>query len=301
MGTGKTVICLALILATKGELPSLASVRTDLDGTPSPPPVIMTPIALTLPFASYHSESLRGRHRVPAPLEGYERSTLEIEHYNLLLDEQARSDALEAPKPIPTLRTLLIHLIRSRAVAYANSPALEGSGLFDELSQNAPFYHLYPSPAQLERSREGRKGTFVPVKILVSTASLVVVPTDLVRQWKGELEEHIERDRLNVLVLRTTKDTFPEPQVLATYDAVILSVARFSDAANELDSPLRQVRPKSFDFSGLTYSDMYFLEQRFTGSDSLSTRATHCPARTSCASSPRKCVQVPNLAFPAVK
>ncbi|KAL8283862.1 hypothetical protein RQP46_005294 [Phenoliferia psychrophenolica] len=245
MGTGKTVICLALILSTQGALPSLSSVRTYLDGTPSPPPLIMTPMALTLPFSSYHTESLRGRPRVPPPLLGYERSTVEIEEHAALLLAQSLSDSLLPPKPFPSLRQLLVHLIKSRAVPYDPlDPRLEGSELGAELAQNTPFYSLYPSPEQLERSREGRKGSYGPVKILVSTTSLVVVPTDLVRQWKGELEKHVEEGQLKVLVLRTVKDKFPSPEELVTYDAVILSVVRFSDAANDPESPLRQIHWK---------------------------------------------------------
>ena len=123
---------------------------------------------------------------------------------------------------------------------YDDSPELSGSNLLAELDANTPFYYLFPSPEQLD-SREGRKGAYTPLKILVSTTSLIVVPTDLVRQWKGELEKHVDGGALKVLVLRTTKDKFPASEELVTFDVVILSISRFGDAAGDLDSPLRKV------------------------------------------------------------
>lgn len=52
MGSGKTCICLGLILATKGELPILdESVRTWLDGEEnSPEPVVVSQLSIGFPF-----------------------------------------------------------------------------------------------------------------------------------------------------------------------------------------------------------------------------------------------------------
>ncbi|KAL8276968.1 hypothetical protein RQP46_010603 [Phenoliferia psychrophenolica] len=250
MGTGKTIICLALILSTRDAGPSVSSVSSYLDGTPSPPPLIMTPTALAFPFSAYHTESRRGRPRVPPPFLGYEPTALEIKEHDASLLAQSHSDtlldALEPPKPLPSLRAILVHLIRARGIPYDPLDVrLTGAKppLDVELAHNTPWYSLYPSSTQLG-SRDGRKGLFGPVKVLVSTTTLVVVPTDLVRQWKGELEKHVEEGALKVIILRTVEDKFPPLEDLVTYDAVILSVSRFSHEAKKPDSPLREIHWK---------------------------------------------------------
>lgn len=50
MGAGKTAICLALVLATMRELPTLDDTITFLDGTGGPPPKLMTHRSRLFPF-----------------------------------------------------------------------------------------------------------------------------------------------------------------------------------------------------------------------------------------------------------
>lgn len=180
MGTGKTAICLALILSTVGEPPDLSDVSTNLDGTPSPPPTILTSIGRQFPFSSYVAEENRRRPRVPFALVEDLWSiwtAVEIDQYIAALARQAHEDALRPRKPIPSLRNLLVHLIKSRSIPYSSSDELLAeSGLLAELDSSMPFYTIYPSPEQLN-SREGRKGGYGCCEMLVSTASLLVVPT----------------------------------------------------------------------------------------------------------------------------
>ncbi|KAK4703486.1 hypothetical protein P7C70_g2733, partial [Phenoliferia sp. Uapishka_3] len=239
MGTGKTITCLALILATRGELPNLSTSHNPL----ASPPLIMTSESRQFPFHNYLSEVKRLRPRVVIPILGPGAFNHEVTAYEEALALQQLEDALEPRKPIPSLRSLVIHIIKARAVPYLPTDLLASTGLLARLEANTPAYYIHPSPEQLE-TREGRKGAYRPVKILLSTTTLVVVPTDLVRQWQGEIDKHIEEGVLKYLVLRTTRDKFPEPEELVTYDAVILSVARFSDAADDVNSPLRKIHWK---------------------------------------------------------
>lgn len=166
---------------------------------------------------------------------------IEWEAYEQALARQEAEDARQVRPPLPSLRTLMIDYIRTSRVPihYSNDDPLLG-GLVEQLGDCNPYYHLRPSPAQMT-SRQGRHGGAQPSKIVLSTATLIVVPTDLVRQWKDEIAKHVEVGALRVLVLRTKKDGFVTAQQLAGYDLVLMSIARFGDAAGDLHSPLRRV------------------------------------------------------------
>lgn len=165
----------------------------------------------------------------------------EWESYLAQLEQQTRTDAQRTTPPLPSFRSLMIDYCRQTSgIAYEREAM--PPGLFDELESCVPYYHLFPSPAQLA-TRSGRNGSVQATRIVVSAATLIVVPTDLVRQWQDELQKHVNpASGLRVLVLRTKHDAFRTAYELANYDLVLMSVARFSDAADEQNaSPLLQV------------------------------------------------------------
>ncbi|BGP15858.1 hypothetical protein JCM10213_005656 [Rhodosporidiobolus nylandii] len=235
MGVGKTLITLSLVLSTLNELPKLDGVSTYEDGSaPSPAPVLLTAFSQQFPFAAEIAEAKKLRPRVPELLAGYMMEAREELEYHAALAKQAEEDARIATFPLPSLRSLMVHHIKSSptAIRYPlDDPRLSGTELLSDLQNSPPFYRVFPSPAQLD-SREGRKGRFKPEDKVVAATTLIVVPTDLVRQWVDEIERHIEPGALRYLVLRTAKDKFPSAAVIATYDLVLMSVARFSDAAD---------------------------------------------------------------------
>ncbi|GAA5859888.1 hypothetical protein JCM1840_001782 [Sporobolomyces johnsonii] len=246
MGVGKTLIIIALVMSTRSELPCLDGVSTYLDGSlPSPPPVLLTAQSLYFPFEAERAEQRRLRPRVPEPLLGYEMDVHEELAYQEALARQAEEDAEELDYPLPTLRALMINLLKTTpAVRYpADDETLNNTGLHTLLDTSPPFYRVFPSPAQLD-SREGRKGVYKPLEIVVAATTLIVVPTDLVRQWEAEVKKHVASGALRVLALRTSKDKFRSPQEMATFDVVLMSVARFADAAETGDTTLRGVHWK---------------------------------------------------------
>ncbi|GAA5911481.1 uncharacterized protein JCM6883_005773 [Sporobolomyces salmoneus] len=252
MGVGKTIISLALIMATRSELPSLEGTSSWLDNSlPSPPPVLLTRHSIDFPFAAEQDERLRLRPRVPELLYGADQvmSVLELEEYEKRMERQRQADLAESTRhlPLPSLRTLMINLVKTtyHPLRYhQEDPLLSGGDLFETLQTSAPFYRLYPRQDQLNNSRQGRRGELKPVEIVVAATTLLVVPTDLVRQWTQEIEKHLEPNSLRVLTLRTSKDKFRSPQEMATYDVVLMSVARFTDAAETGDQSLRGVHWK---------------------------------------------------------
>ncbi|KAM0746581.1 hypothetical protein T439DRAFT_329684 [Meredithblackwellia eburnea MCA 4105] len=243
MGTGKTLICLSLVLATFRSMPNVSSVCCHLDGSPSHAPVLMTAVAEDFPFQPFCGTQERLRPRIALPLQGYEMSAHEQDEYNREIAFQAVQDAQRETKPLPSLRSLMIHYVKTRSIDYDEDDDPRLQGCLSDLSSNIPFYYVFPSSQQLD-SREGRKGSLKPMKVLVSRATLAVVPTDLVSQWKDQLQTHVKESRLRVLVLRTSKDVFPPAAHLVNFDLIILSVARFTDAADDLKSPLRNIHWK---------------------------------------------------------
>lgn len=251
MGVGKSLMVLALIMSTRSELPSLNGISTYRDNShPCPRPLLLTNQSRDYPFKAEKNEGLRMRPRVPEMLFGAlaVASVLELAQHEAKLEEQRKSDLEESLRPrlLPSLRDLMVTFIKTShyPIRYPHDdPFLKGSGLLDTLETSPPFYRLYPSQDQLD-SREGRRGGIRPLKIVVAATTLLVVPTDLVRQWGLEMEKHLASGSLRVLTLRTSKDEFKSAEEMAKYDVVLMSVARFTDAAETDDRSLRGVHWK---------------------------------------------------------
>jgi len=161
------------------------------------------------------------------------------------LARQAAEDDDIPHLPFPSLRSLMVHKVKTSPLAcrYPHFDEVDGEHplpqpLFDLLQTTPPFYRLFPSFTQREaRRRDDSK----PTKIVVAPTTLIIVPTELVRQWAGEIDKHVRPKALRVLVLRTSKDKFRSVDEMATYDVILMSVARFSDAAEAGDMSLRGV------------------------------------------------------------
>lgn len=257
MGSGKTAISLALILSTLDHLPTLDdSTSNTLDGAPGAIPQALTEIpdslaatspphspqsSLTFPFEAYRVEQTALKHRIPPQFAGYEPTVWEMEQYQDELDKQAYEDASAPPPRLPSLRDICLHFITARPhlIPRTEVDAI-AAGPLSWADRLQPYYFLHPSTTQLE-SRAGRRGSFSSKKRYLGRGTLIVVPSVLVAQWKVEIDKHVEKDWLRVLILKTSKDSFPTAFELARYDIVLMSTARFSDAADDFDSPLPKV------------------------------------------------------------
>ncbi|GAA5861885.1 hypothetical protein JCM3774_001339 [Rhodotorula dairenensis] len=251
MGVGKTLIILALVASTLSELPNLDGTSIYLDGSlPSPAPVLITDVSRSFPFPTDMREERKMRRRVHELLPGVELDAKEQLQYDEDLRQQRIEDAREVVLPFPSLRSLMLHKVKTSPVAQ-RYPYFEEVGdgsplpplLFDTLQATAPFYRLIPS-AEQQNSREGRRGGFTSQDIVVAATTLVVVPTDLVRQWEAQIQDHVEPHAVRYLVLRTAKDKFRSAVEMAKFDLILMSVARFSDAADAAETSLRSVHWK---------------------------------------------------------
>lgn len=165
MGLGKTLICIALILATRGYLPRTPAQFDRVTIRPK--------VASLLDMAV----SAVNRHSAPWPsfFEKHEHHT--GEHMGKCLE-----------------------LMR----------------------QNAPCYEIPVEPIRWNR----KPMTPTPKKITLAATTLVVVPRNLLSQWKLELEKHTT-GVLNTLIMDDNRVVLPPSGILRTFDIVLFSRSRF--------------------------------------------------------------------------
>lgn len=194
MGCGKTLICLALILATRGHFPQI-------------------------------------------PL-GYQEMT----------------------NPVREKTASLVQM----AAAAAGRYSLPWKNQFASLGQSGSYYtscvkaceencgeYTIPPPSARHTSRNGVPYPRPPpLRLRLCSATLIIVPPNLVDHWLSEIQRHTEG--LKVCVLRDSSDTTPSPEILLQQDIVLFSRIRFEKEAGDAlhirrlsgnleDSPLTRV------------------------------------------------------------
>ncbi|MCJ1233561.1 hypothetical protein MMC14_001519 [Varicellaria rhodocarpa] len=168
MGHGKTVICLAAVLATKGHWPRV-------------PP-----------------EYSLGLHPV-RPVVG-----------SLLEMAAAAAGRLQVPWK-------------------AHFQALLRGGedyerCIEALARNTGSY-IIPSPES--RSRRRSSMDLEGETIRLCTATLIIVPSNLVAQWQAEIDRHLEPNTLSILVLDSFEQKMPDASELLSYDIILMNRSRF--------------------------------------------------------------------------
>lgn len=91
---------------------------------------------------------------------------------------------------------------------------------------NPGFYFIPPPP--LRRQSRRREPSRIR-KIYLSTASLVIVPSNLVQQWRSEIKKHTIG--LKVLVMDDMKLRLPNVKDLIDFDIILFSKQRFEREA----------------------------------------------------------------------
>ncbi|KAJ4004280.1 hypothetical protein NW752_011894 [Fusarium irregulare] len=189
MGSGKTIICLALILATK-DLP-------------------------TQPPEHFRAGDSPKRKRL-APLA-----------------EMAASCATRNSVPWKPY----FDLCKAQS-------GYEYTRCIEALERN-PGYHFIPAPDVRRTGRRCTEPTEMPKKrVYLSNGSIVVVPSNLLAQWRQEIRKHTE----NLKVLVVERDTqLPPPTDLLKYDMILFSQSRLEALKRQGglgESPLSQVHFK---------------------------------------------------------
>ncbi|KAF2740925.1 hypothetical protein EJ04DRAFT_481143 [Polyplosphaeria fusca] len=188
MGLGKTVICLAVVLATKGHMPQI-------------PPAYQTPPRVRErvgSLAAIAAEAI-GRHSLPG---------------------RAQLERIEKDENIDL------------------------SGCKRLLEQHLPYYDI---PYELPRMNRTTKIP-PPRRLVMCSATIIVVPRNLLQQWQTEIRKHLLKDSLKILVLDTIpkrtpkaksqrpgeaeferRGDLPSSSRLMQYDIILFTRNRFED------------------------------------------------------------------------
>ncbi|KAL9115076.1 MAG: hypothetical protein Q9227_000870 [Pyrenula ochraceoflavens] len=133
---------------------------------------------------------------------------------------------------------------------------------------------------RLPVAREGTRSKQSPqIKtITLSYSTLVIVPPNLLEQWKGEIRKHVQSNGLKWLEINGSTDVIPHANELRQYDVILITKNRFEQEYRDNDQHTgKQGRGESVFRSPLT--DLRFLRcivdegHAFAGS-STKTNAT---------------------------
>ncbi|VDB82884.1 unnamed protein product [Peniophora sp. CBMAI 1063] len=193
LGTGKTVMVLALVLSTIDQLPKPEqSIYT---------PTILTPISFRH-FRDDEDRASRERARWKKSTGEFPSLVEILHHYLRVNPEKTRS----------RLRDLLSE---------------DNPGLLDSIERNVPYYLHYNDEAERARSSRGGRTVASPRVIYLTSATLIVVPPNLVAQWVSEIHKHVSSD-IRVLVIRQHDDLPPALSLATEFDIVLTSHTRLA-------------------------------------------------------------------------
>ena len=183
MGLGKTLICLAAVLATKGHWPKVPpEYSLGLHPVRSKTGTLMQMVAASI-----------GREQIPWRRYFQELSDNGDHHESCsaLLEENIGSYVIPAPVPRRSRQPLVL------------------------------------PPGQ---------------RIRLCTATLIIVPSNLIMQWQNEITSHLNKDALKVLLIDSLKQLMPPADELLRYDIILISKQVFEREIpdNEMSSKKRR-------------------------------------------------------------
>ena len=135
---------------------------------------------------------------------------------------------------LPSLVELCMHRLRTHdcGITATHEELLEQRQLFLPMAHNAPFYLVSEIPPSLYSEYSNRRQPEQKYKMMyLSTATLIVVPENLITQWSNEIMKHCRRPLRVLTVFAKTK--MPGPNKLASdYDVCFPSIRRPSLSTN---------------------------------------------------------------------
>ncbi|KAJ2902562.1 hypothetical protein MKZ38_000392 [Zalerion maritima] len=195
MGTGKTLICLAVIAATKGRPVKTPEIYHDL--TPKKRRKIGSLVDMAA--ASTTKNSVSWSHY------------FEFRKVEMGEDHDA---CVEAIGRNPGSYQLVLES------AKRGSGWGDGGGTRNVTRRGVSYRNNNINHESSYRRR-----------IYLSSASVVVAPSNLLQQWKDEIRKHTSG--LKVLVLEKTADKVPSSRSLTAYDLILFSQTRFEHLENQ--------------------------------------------------------------------
>ncbi|OAQ95633.1 hypothetical protein LLEC1_04062 [Akanthomyces lecanii] len=130
-----------------------------------------------------------------------------------------------------------------RYYGYTKKKDYDETSIASAIQRNHGSY-LLPGVEPRRCGRVGSNYVAVKKKIYLSSTSLVIVPNNLLSQWRQEISKHTED--LEVLVL-AKNDAIPAVETLLAYDVLLFSQSRFEKLfkiENIAESPLASIHFK---------------------------------------------------------
>ncbi len=204
----------------------LAFCLATIDQHPEPEEAVLDPRPVMTPVSFRH---------FPYPPHSSARERLS-QHYPR---RRHTSDIPECPT-IPSLRQLLLHHFRVQPTGLNlrhNQELLENLLVSKALENNVPFYLHYNIEPPTSRKPSRKHVDQRPRVMYLSSASLVVVPLNLLHQWESEIHKHCLDEALSVYVAEDTKQLPHATKLASCYDVcsfLLVCVINDSDKLGRL-------------------------------------------------------------------
>ncbi|KAG9070730.1 hypothetical protein KI688_008270 [Linnemannia hyalina] len=145
------------------------------------------------------------------------------------VDSDIKEMVLPSGAAIPSLRDFAVATVKTRAVNYRQAQDYINPDIMDTLEDALLYYRESGSSEQNRQSRSRQtRISELPVEIYLSSATLVIVPPNLVDQWCNEINKHTEDGALKVFTITNNSQEFPNLRTLLHYDLVLISQNRFA-------------------------------------------------------------------------
>jgi hypothetical protein len=205
MGTGKTCICLALVMTTRGTLASIDESKET--------------VAISTVRTARHEEFPWAQEEEEDDLD--RRITKRRKIYHVPdIDRPVGETSPWHIRAVPTLRDLALDCLASQT---HHRTLLEDSTLASSITdQDLPYFWEIPSAKGREDTRSSARERR---KIYVSAATLVVVPDILVAQWLAEIQKHIKEGALDYIRVDKSEQ-IPSSSTMCKVDLVLISESK---------------------------------------------------------------------------
>lgn len=201
MGTGKTCICLALVLAFKHQLANIDQVRGDSFGRISSRRTARSEAFPWVAHRNIENEEDLATSLMVGNNDGH----------GMLVDGNRTFNT------VPRLYDLTLDLILCST--HFRALHLHERDAFIPTNEDLPYVWEIPLP----KGRDDTRSTSsIRRKVYISATSLIIVPDILVAQWLAELNKHVKEGALDYIKLEKD-DIVPNEEELAKLDLVIVS------------------------------------------------------------------------------
>ncbi|CAO3608684.1 unnamed protein product [Cunninghamella echinulata] len=153
-----------------------------------------------------------------------------IENVELTTDMINQYQDQTQPYKVKSLKTIATEQMLLQRIPWKNHKYNLPSDIHVQLEKYPPYYEWQEQDTSFPLIKRQHRGSLrvTTLKIYPSSATLTIVPDNLVAQWMGEIYKHIMDDQIDFIVLDDNKKSIPHPTLLVHSDLVLISQSRFS-------------------------------------------------------------------------